>query len=79
MVGDTLEAKLTPELNYEKGGFMQPGGCISPGTAVIIPLGSSWDCCDHPHLRQFGTAQMLCPRDNGVSSPTPNRPPRYGG
>jgi len=61
VMGDPLEADLTPELHREKGGFMQPGGGISPGmlrsslwdppgTAVIVPFGSSRDCCDRPHL-----------------------------
>lgn len=35
VVGETSEAKQTPELHDEKGGFMQPEGWI--------PLGSLWD------------------------------------
>lgn len=42
---------------------MQPGGGISPGTAAVVPLGSSWDCWDGP----FGMLSGLL----GSSPPLP--------
>lgn len=53
MVEETSEAKPSPELNDEKGGFMQPGGWIPlgllrlspwdpPETAAVIPISVSW-------------------------------------